>query len=323
MVRNEKLVVSIHERAKVIVKTLGKNESDLIEILEEVVRHKVYRAYNYPNFFIYLTMSHGLSESRAKEFSSVVSAVMKFDRLKMALASGKISLSKARRIAPVLEERNQEEWISKAQKNNHRALEKHVTGKNPESNFYESYRFISANRLEVKIIMTQTEFESFKRAQDLLCQKRKLPVSLRGTINHLTSEFMRSEDPVQKALAYQEKELKKTLKKKLADERQKEKKAKAEDDGVETQMNSATQEVADFGTCQNHVNALIPLAIFHQVYLRDNGQCQEILPNGEKCGDSRWIDIHHLKPVGHGGTNSLDNLQTLCKGHHRLEHWMH
>ncbi|MCH7741904.1 MAG: HNH endonuclease [Proteobacteria bacterium] len=38
------------------------------------------------------------------------------------------------------------------------------------------------------------------------------------------------------------------------------------------------------------------------------------------CGQSRWVDAHHIKHWVDGGETRLDNLITLCRYHHRLLH---
>jgi 5-methylcytosine-specific restriction endonuclease McrA len=66
----------------------------------------------------------------------------------------------------------------------------------------------------------------------------------------------------------------------------------------------------------------IKAKIRHAVSLRDRGQCTATRPDGQRCAKRRWLDIHHLKPHSQGGTDQLENLQTLCSAHHRLQHWV-
>src|SRR5581483_9754901 len=66
--------------------------------------------------------------------------------------------------------------------------------------------------------------------------------------------------------------------------------------------------------------APIPAATEHEVRLRDQNQCQAPKPGGGICGQRRWIDLHHLKPVSQGGDNTARNLVTLCRAHHRVAH---
>ena len=53
-----------------------------------------------------------------------------------------------------------------------------------------------------------------------------------------------------------------------------------------------------------------------KVLMRDSykcHKCKEEFPTDE-------LDVHHIVPKSHGGPSSSDNIQTLCKKHHRLAH---
>ena len=45
---------------------------------------------------------------------------------------------------------------------------------------------------------------------------------------------------------------------------------------------------------------------------------------GNKCSKlnckSKKLTVHHIKPLSHGGTNDLDNLEVLCEKHHTELH---
>jgi 5-methylcytosine-specific restriction endonuclease McrA len=60
--------------------------------------------------------------------------------------------------------------------------------------------------------------------------------------------------------------------------------------------------------------------ILHQVNLRDQRRCVFVLPDGTRCNQSRWTEVHHKIRVCDGGENTLENLITLCSGHHKLMH---
>ncbi len=290
--KNEELIIKLHEKSKSISQEIAKKEVDLILILKDVIKYEVYRAYKYPNLFKYLTLSHGMPEWRAYEISTVTKAAMKFGKLEKALLCGKISVSKARRIAPVLDENNIDVWMKKARLNSHRDLEKLVAGLNPEVSLYESARYVSENQIELKLVISEKDYEDFKGLQDILCQKTQKVINLKGTLNHAVKETLKRVDPLQKA---------ERAKKRLLNQ------------PTETQIP---------GTCTKPIDRpKIPAEIFHQVIRRDRARCQESHPNGEKCGETRWIDFHHINPVHQGGLNTLKNLTILCKGHHQLEHW--
>jgi len=52
-----------------------------------------------------------------------------------------------------------------------------------------------------------------------------------------------------------------------------------------------------------------------EVLERDRFVCQ-----APGCGNSRFLEIHHVKSRSRGGSNELDNLITLCSACHRLHH---
>jgi 5-methylcytosine-specific restriction endonuclease McrA len=59
----------------------------------------------------------------------------------------------------------------------------------------------------------------------------------------------------------------------------------------------------------------IPGWLRRLVYHRDGSQCQH-----PGCGNTRWLQVHHIIPWAHGGPTDLDNLILLCGIHHR---WVH
>jgi len=63
-----------------------------------------------------------------------------------------------------------------------------------------------------------------------------------------------------------------------------------------------------------------PAELDHQIQLRDQGQCAEKDFQGNRCTQTRWLDVHHIIPVEHGGLDTLENLITLCRSHHRMVH---
>jgi hypothetical protein len=67
----------------------------------------------------------------------------------------------------------------------------------------------------------------------------------------------------------------------------------------------------------------ITAEISHKVAIRDQAQCTHHKADGARCRNRRWLHIHHIKEIANGGSNELENLTTLCSGHHRMHHNIH
>jgi hypothetical protein len=55
--------------------------------------------------------------------------------------------------------------------------------------------------------------------------------------------------------------------------------------------------------------------------MRAEGKCQFVdLETGKRCGSRYFLEIDHsIKPVALGGSNDLENLRLLCRGHNARE----
>jgi hypothetical protein len=74
--------------------------------------------------------------------------------------------------------------------------------------------------------------------------------------------------------------------------------------------------------CDAHVKrpgqrntSTIPPAVRRAVLERDRHRCQ-----APGCGNTRFLEVHHVQPRVRGGSNRPDNLITMCAACHRLAH---
>jgi 5-methylcytosine-specific restriction endonuclease McrA len=61
--------------------------------------------------------------------------------------------------------------------------------------------------------------------------------------------------------------------------------------------------------------ATIPPSVRREVLARDGHRCRTA-----GCGSAHFLDVHHIVPREHGGTNDPENLITLCAACHRMIH---
>lgn len=185
------------------------------------------------------------------------------------IASGELSVSKARKITPVLNNDNHQEWLKKAVDLSQKKLEEQVAIACPKEAVPEKLKFVNAERLALQMSISKALSEKLKRAQDIECQKKQKSVGLEETLESLLEAYLEKYDPVQKA---------------------------------------------------EKLRGRKNLAVARQVDLRDRGQCTYLDQNGQRCEERRWLDVHHAIPRNQGGADHIENLVSLCSGHHRLVH---
>ncbi len=225
-----------------------------------------------------------LSNSQSHYFQKIVEKVAEVPALKAAIETGKLTISQARRIAPVITQANQEIWIEKASTLKQKELEQAVTVANPEARLSkEKLRPITPEYSELKIIVTVDEAKEIRRIQDLLSKKLRKPIGLKEAIILLGKDFLRKQDPVLRA------------------------------EKLVTRKPIATHP-------QKPGRQPIRKPLLHEVQLRDRGRCTYLAKDGRRCEETRWTEIHHRLPVSLGGKNIASNLATLCSHHHKFVH---
>ncbi len=273
----------LFEKAKLIVKDYLNEELRVISVLQEIEKERVHLLLGYRSMFQCATEGLGLAENQAYLLLGVARKCTQVPELKVAIEEGVISASTAKKILPVIESSNSQHWIAKAQGCTQRDLEREVAKENPDYEIRERMSPVTKNVVEFRCGLTPEEEKLLIRCKELICQKAKKAVTYSQVIKRLAEQFLKQEDPVQKAerAALQAKQV----------------------------LRPAPQNPR-----------LIPASVRHQVNLRDRGECQYRLPNGKRCLARQWVEKHHIKEQSRGGRHTLENLITLCSAHHTGTH---
>jgi 5-methylcytosine-specific restriction endonuclease McrA len=62
----------------------------------------------------------------------------------------------------------------------------------------------------------------------------------------------------------------------------------------------------------------IPAAVRRAVYERDAVRCTFVDERGQRCQETRYLEIHHRQPFSMGGTHTTANLTLHCRAHNAL-----
>lgn len=271
----------IHQRALIAAKDFKRAEANLIKILQEVEELRLFLDFGLTSLYQYAIQKLELSEDVAINFISVARKAKQAPLLQLAIEEGSVSVSKARKVTSVLTPENQEEWIHKIQTLTSKNLEREVAKINPREATPERTKYVSEDRLELRMGISQEMFEEFKRVQDLESKRTAKSASMEETLQALLKVYLEVKDPQKRAQRIL---------------------------SVPRRPNPTVQSGKTVSSLRKH-----------QVVARDEGRCAHI-ENGQRCENRRWMEVHHIQPRCEGGDHSLDNLTTLCSAHHRLVH---
>jgi hypothetical protein len=189
----------LHEKAVYLSKEFKRVEADLVDVLQKIDEQKIFRKMGFPSLFDYATKSLGLSESVAYGLITVSRKSKEIPELKAAVSQGTLSLSQAKRITSVLTKENALELIEKAKTMTQREIEKVVATLNPKVAVGERTRFVSEDRIELKISLKEVLMKKLKRIQDLESQRTKKACDLESTLEAMIEEYLERHDPVRKS----------------------------------------------------------------------------------------------------------------------------
>lgn len=275
-------IAEIHEKAIAIARSFRDSEAQLLAVLQQVEEENVYLHQGFPSLFSYAVECLSLSEAVAYNFICVARKARAVPELKEAIARGALSVSKARKITPVLTNENKTEWLEKAVNLSQRDLEREIARAQPRPLPVDRIKYVTGERLELRMGISEEIFEKLKYARDLTSQRSREPATLEATLEAALNCYLEKHDPVRKAQRARKSE------------------------PVARQVTEGERPA-------------IPAAVFHAVNTRDGWRCAFVY-NGERCRERRFLEIHHKLPLARGGEHSVDNLITLCAKHHKYHH---
>ena len=311
----------IHAKSLEVADRYKKSVFELIEILQTLDAHKTFREYECSSLYDYSIKRLGLSEDVAYNYIAVARKAIEVPALKKEIQDNRITMSKARKIIPVLTEKNKSEWLGLASTLTSKDLQQKVAEANPKKAVNERLTYVTGKRLKLELGVSG-EFETkLKRVQDLVSNSKRSAASYEDALEAALDLFLEKRDPAQKARRFAAKI---SLAEVRAETIETASTVKAEESGKE-------KSAEDSNTALRPVSRRVENASFirrkqiaaqtnHHLNLRDQGRCTHHDSHGNRCANTRWLDRHHRVPVAVGGDNSIGNLVTLCSQHHQLLH---
>jgi hypothetical protein len=271
-----------HNKAVLIGQNFKRSEAELIDILNEVEEDEVYLHLKLKSLFHYGVEVLHLSEDQSLNYIRIARASKVVPAIQEAIVNNTLSLSNARKIASVITPENQAEWLDKGQTLSSRDLQKEIVKTHPEKVLPEKIKPINDTLYELRCHLTPEGEKLLQAALNIVAK------NMGQTLEEVLKEFVERHDPVKKA---------------------------------ERSLSRKPRQPVTRPPYRNSQRTSIPKPLVHAAMKEAGGKCQEKDPNGKRCTEGRYLQVHHCQPVSLGGKHELSNLIVLCSGHHRGRHF--
>ena len=214
--------------------------------------------------------------------------------LQQAIQSEHINLSRAKRILPVIDVSNAAQWIEKAATMDQRQLEREVAAENPVLLERPSLKPSSAERFTLHTGVSEEIHGDIEAALAILSRGSK--VFLEEAVGLAFKVLLDKIDPLRKATR------KRTVK-------------------PVTHSEVAIQQAAPVpAPSKQNSKRYLTAELKRELFRRDGNRCRHLNPDKTRCDQRTFLEIHHIRPLSEGGATTLENLITVCSGHHSHLH---
>lgn len=316
-----------HLALKQAVKTMAQARHCAVIWFQEIVARKLYKELGYASIYLYADRELGFSAAKTTNYLKLSKTLVGLPQLKKELAEGEIGYTKACEIIKVANSGNVDDWLKEARNTPRRELVKKVATArknaetqqkaNPAQTQLLAPRKTTAPKVarkyRIALEMSSEQYARYELLREKLLKLGAVPSGVSGEdlllaglaslAESKTESETRSTSPVQIHVHKCPDCEKATLNSK----------------GREAHL---TEIEYDRLSCDANISipgkpnrASIKPSIKREVLRRDQHRCQ--VPG---CGNTWFLEVHHIKSRRLGGSNNLRNLVTLCSACHSYWH---
>jgi hypothetical protein len=292
-----------------------RSTADLLALLIELERRALPLALGYSSTFTYCTRALLMSEQAACKRITVARAAKRYPVILEVLTSGELTLSSVKILAPHLTDENVEALLDAARHKSTREVEQLIAAVQPQPDVPATVRALPVPMpalLELEVTPALANPAAVVAAAPAPAPRPVVaPIAprrylLKVTVGQETHDklqrvraLVRHAVPDGDIAVILDRAL--TL---LLREAERTKWA-----AVERQRPSRTTSVGS-----RYVSASVKRAVL----TRDGGSCAFIGPAG-RCGETGFLEFHHVVPFNAGGKTDVGNLELRCRAHNQYE----
>lgn len=293
----------------------------------EIQRRGLYRQLGYSSMHLYATECLGFSRAKTGDFTRLAAGLERLPKLRESVARGEVGYTKAREVIKVATPRTEERWLDEAVQSNRKQLAAKVARvrKKAAARRMAQPELLPAARVERELereipqrVALEMSPEQFARWEALWEKLRKLGITgdrtdelleALGTLVDITeSEQRDNEKPAPRgaspAATIHIHECPKCSRAAIQ--------TSSGEKAVDPGRHRGDATILEPG---KRARSAIPPRIRREVLERDRYRCRM-----SGCTHTRFLEIHHERPVGRNGGDHPDNLVTLCSACHRVVH---
>jgi len=305
----------------------------LVAHLAELDARGLHLAAGYASLFSYCTGALHLSEHAAYHRIQAARAVRRFPVILDLLASGALTLTTVTLLAPHLTSANHRELLHAASGRSKREVEVLVASLHPQPPVPAMIRRLRAagpaeppgarsttvgmeatsvppshrpvvqplapERYKIQLTASAATVAKLRQAQDLL--RQQIPDGDLGeVIDRALTALLRQLTQRKAGAAPHLRE--------SADRSR----ANGEPDGVRRHGDGRPVRAPP-------LSRHIPASVRRAVWARDGGRCAFVAPDGRRCGETAFLEFHHVRPYARGGPATVENIELRCRAHNGYE----
>lgn len=189
----------LDNRARELGRNYLRTEGELLLVLMEMRRKRVFAELNFSGIFEYCEKVLQFSRAQCFYFKSVAEKSEEVPEIIEAIIQGELTLSQARRIVPVVSKDNSKHWIDQARNLSQVELERKVSESNPHKHVKEKIRPIAIDTSELRVAVDRETERNLRALQDILSQKLRRAATLQETMAWMSKVCREKFDPIEKA----------------------------------------------------------------------------------------------------------------------------
>ena len=309
--------------------------AELLTLLIEVERRQLHLQLGHSSLFVFCTHTLRFSEQAAYSRITAARAARRFPEILTRLSDGVLSLSSVGLLAPHLTEETAEAMLEAAAGKSTREVERLIASWHPQPDVPSMLRALPTSKTPAPGVVPPSEPRVEPTLEPVTQPTAVLAAAKTASAAVPCAASMTAPRTVIAPIAPRRYVLKLTIDQDTYDQLER---ARAllrhtiPDGDPAAILNRALEVLLDQLARTKYARASkprraaspvgngrhIPAAVKREVWQRDGGRCLFTGADGQ-CGETAFLEFHHVVPFANGGPTSAGNLELRCRAHNQYE----